>query len=52
MVGECMSDVEAGHRAGCKSILVGQAEADVAQTKPDHECKNLFEAGHWILAQS
>ncbi len=52
MVGDRMSDVEAGHRAGCKSILVGQAEVDVAQTEPDHECKNLFEASHWILAQS
>ena len=52
MVGDRMSDVEAGKRAGCKSILVGQAEADVASIEPDHRCENLLAACQWVLLQS
>jgi D-glycero-D-manno-heptose 1,7-bisphosphate phosphatase len=52
MVGDRMSDVDAGKRAGCRSILVGQAESDVATVLPDYECLNLLEASDWILSHS
>lgn len=52
MVGDRMSDVEAGHRAGCRSILVGQAESDIPVKKPDYTCADLREATAWILSQS
>jgi phosphoglycolate phosphatase-like HAD superfamily hydrolase len=52
MVGDRMSDVDAGQRSGCRSILVGQAESDVATVVPDFECLNLLEASDWILNHS
>lgn len=48
MVGDRLSDVDAGKRAGCLSILVGEGDGATGVT-PDHQCENLLAASHWIL---
>jgi len=53
MVGDILNDVEAGHRAGCRSVLldVGHESEWVpgAMRSPEHRCANLLEAAHAIL---
>jgi len=44
MVGDKVSDVEAGRAAGCISVLVGSGCPSA-----DAECASLAEAGRWIL---
>jgi D-glycero-D-manno-heptose 1,7-bisphosphate phosphatase len=51
MVGDRISDVEAGHRAGCRGILVGTGE-DTSMLRPDFECADLLEASRWIIKES
>lgn len=48
MVGDRLSDVEAGQKAGCLSILVGAGDG-ASEITPDHQCENLLEASSWIL---
>lgn len=53
LVGDKMSDIEAGYRAGCKTILVltghGSDELKMnANTKPDHISKDLYTASQII----
>jgi D-glycero-D-manno-heptose 1,7-bisphosphate phosphatase len=58
LIGDKASDVEAGRRAGCRSILVltgygaEQRAAIEASTTPDFAARDLLEAVHWILAQT
>ena len=60
MVGDKWSDVELGHRAGARSILVrsGFAADDPGNTRskhvadPDHTAHDLTEAADWIIAHS
>jgi D-glycero-D-manno-heptose 1,7-bisphosphate phosphatase len=47
MIGDRESDVEAGQRAGCKSILVGSHPQNLG-VNPDHQCSDLREAHNWI----
>jgi D-glycero-D-manno-heptose 1,7-bisphosphate phosphatase len=49
MVGDRMSDIEAGLKAGCKTILVGDAEADSGIVSPHHRTTDLSTAVKWIL---
>ena len=49
MVGDRYSDVDAGQRAGCKSILVGTGEENPLKLVPDFHCTDLREASQWIL---
>ncbi len=51
MIGDRMIDVEAGHRAGCKSILVGNTvETDVHPfAPPEARFENLAQAADFIL---
>lgn len=53
MIGHEERDIEAGHRAGCKTILV---ESDVGSRKSDVKADkvvaSLREAAEWILALS
>lgn len=50
MVGDRWKDIEAGQRAGCKTIWINQNYAEKSPEKsPDFEAKNLSEALHWIL---
>ncbi len=59
MVGDRISDVAAGARAGCATVLVrtgAHLERPIESPDPpepglqaDHECENLPEAADWIL---
>lgn len=54
MVGDRMTDVEAGHRAGCRSVLLGNTE-DVAGSSyqpPEIHSPNLLFAAREIIARS
>jgi hypothetical protein len=54
MVGDMLDDVEAGHRAGCRSVLVDVGhETGWRQSPlrvPDHRCADLLDAARFILA--
>jgi len=59
MVGDRVTDIVAGQRAGCRTVLVKtgrhleppieSAEPFDAATQPDHACASLAEAATWIL---
>lgn len=55
MVGDHVTDIEAGARAGCRTILVrtgrGAAALDRMTTEPDFVADDLVDAAIWILAQ-
>jgi D-glycero-D-manno-heptose 1,7-bisphosphate phosphatase len=56
MVGDGLTDIEAGHRAGCKTILVGRWKPEYSQfirppeLRPTFVAKNLWEAARLIRA--
>ena len=55
MVGDKMSDVEAGHRAGCKSAFLNTTNNPSHQDvwrDPEVVCDTLLEAAHLMLSQS
>ncbi|MCB0390485.1 MAG: HAD family hydrolase [Bdellovibrionales bacterium] len=51
MVGDRMTDVEAGHRAGTRSILLGDKEPpeNSPYDPPEFHAKNLFEVCDFII---
>jgi len=52
MVGDDPRDVEAGQRAGCRTILIQHEDAPMAETEgvqPDATARNLVEAARTIL---
>jgi D-glycero-D-manno-heptose 1,7-bisphosphate phosphatase len=53
MIGDRMSDVEAGHRAGTKSILLkGVEETSPAEWRaPEYRCTDLYEAANFIVSK-
>lgn len=51
MVGDRWKDIEAGRRAGCTTILIGQGYAESGQVQPDHQAPSLAAAATWILQQ-
>ncbi|UCE03523.1 MAG: HAD-IIIA family hydrolase [Candidatus Latescibacterota bacterium] len=58
LVGDKISDLEAGSAAGCTTILVRtgygrDSERQLLHRKnqPDHVAENILEAAHWILAR-
>lgn len=51
MIGDRWRDIEAGHRAGCRSILIGDGYARERKASPDVAVSSLTEAAKWILAQ-
>ncbi len=52
VVGDRWRDIEAGHRAGCKTILVDYHYAEEMPRPPDHTVRSLSEAARWILSQA
>ena len=54
MVGDTLDDVEAGHRAGCRSILYDSGGETVWRAsplrRPDAVIADWDEVAHWILA--
>jgi D-glycero-D-manno-heptose 1,7-bisphosphate phosphatase len=51
LVGDRWRDIEAGRRAGCRTILVGNGYGEALSTAPDLVVSTLGEATEWILAQ-
>lgn len=49
MVGDRWKDVEAGRRAGCKTVLVDNGYTETEPNNPDHRVGSLFEAVSCIL---
>lgn len=51
MIGDRVTDVEAGHRAGCRSILLEGVETreNALASKPAFIANGLLEAAHFIL---
>lgn len=56
MIGDILNDIEAGNRAGCRTLLIdngGETEwRGGAHRQPDYVCANLAEAAAMILAAS
>ncbi|MGE5264467.1 MAG: D-glycero-alpha-D-manno-heptose-1,7-bisphosphate 7-phosphatase [Acidobacteriota bacterium] len=52
MVGDRWRDIEAGHRAGCRTILVDYAYSEPVDPPPDHRVNSLSQAADWILSRS
>lgn len=56
MVGDILDDVEAGRRAGCRSLLMDVGnETEWRRSplrEPEHRVRDLLEAAHWITAAS
>lgn len=52
MVGDRWRDIEAGHRAGCRTILIGNGYGEQAYSPLDATFASFGEAANWILAQS
>ena len=56
VIGDKLSDIEAGHRAGCRAILLAgedppHNEKEVA-TIPDHTVPDLYQAVKWLTKLS
>jgi transaldolase len=52
MVGDRWRDVEAGRRAGCRTVLIEHAYGERRTEQPDLVALSLLEAVPWILAAS
>lgn len=51
MVGDRWRDVEAGRRAGCTTVLIGNRQVEGQQSVPDYRMPSLTEAANWIINQ-
>ena len=52
MVGDRWRDVDCGHAAGCRTILIGRGYGEELKQKPDFSARNLAEAADIILRES
>src|SRR4051812_13841580 len=54
MVGDRMTDVEAGHRAGTRSVLLGHSDSVESSpyAPPEIHAPNLLDAAHKMIARS
>jgi D-glycero-D-manno-heptose 1,7-bisphosphate phosphatase len=50
MVGDRWRDVEAGNRAGCTTILVGDGHGERFSSAPAHRAASLLEIARWIAS--
>jgi D-glycero-D-manno-heptose 1,7-bisphosphate phosphatase len=51
MIGDRWKDIEAGHRAGCKTIFIDSGHLEERAGRPDCEVLSLKEAADWILSR-
>lgn len=49
MVGDRLTDIEAGRAAGCKTVLIGGGASVTARSRPDFKAVSLAEAAGLIL---
>jgi len=52
MVGDRWRDVEAGRRAGCRTILIGDGYGETFPSAPTTKVTSLHEAASWIIERS
>jgi D-glycero-D-manno-heptose 1,7-bisphosphate phosphatase len=52
LVGDRWRDIEAGRRAGCRTVLVDYHYAEKVDIAPDCQVASLAEAVPWILRQT
>jgi D-glycero-D-manno-heptose 1,7-bisphosphate phosphatase len=52
MVGDRWRDIEAGRRAGCRTLLIGDGYQEGLQSQPDVRVGSLSDAAAWIFSQS
>lgn len=51
MIGDRYRDIEAGHSAGCRTILIGDGYGETFKAQPDATVSTLTQAADWILKQ-
>jgi len=51
MVGDRWRDIEAGHRAGCKTILIDRVHHERLKSVPDYRAESLTQAAAQILSR-
>jgi D-glycero-D-manno-heptose 1,7-bisphosphate phosphatase len=51
MVGDRWRDIDCGHAAGCRTILIDYGYDDALRHQPDFRAKNLLNAAELILQQ-
>ncbi len=49
MVGDRWKDIEAGRRAGCRTVLIRRGYSETERCNPDFQATSLREAADWIL---
>jgi D-glycero-D-manno-heptose 1,7-bisphosphate phosphatase len=49
MIGDRWTDIEAGRRAGCQTVLVNGSPDELLRCRPHFQAVSLFEAAAWIL---
>ena len=49
MVGDRWRDIDCGHAAGCRTILIDYGYAESLKKEPDFRCRSLLEAARIIL---
>jgi D-glycero-D-manno-heptose 1,7-bisphosphate phosphatase len=50
MVGDRWRDIEAGRRARCKTVLVGDGYGETFPSAPNHRATSLLEVAQWITS--
>lgn len=55
MIGDILNDIEAGHRAGCRSVLIDNGNETEwvlsPERRPDYIATDLHEAALWVASQ-
>jgi D-glycero-D-manno-heptose 1,7-bisphosphate phosphatase len=52
VVGDRWRDIEAGRRAGCRTILIGDGYGETFPSAPTIKLASLPEAASWILQET
>ena len=52
MVGDRWRDIEAGRRAGCRTVLIGDGYGEAFSSAPTSKVASLARAASWIIEQS
>lgn len=51
MIGDRWTDIEAGRRARCQTVLINGSPEELLRCRPNFQAGSLFEAAGWILNQ-
>jgi len=49
IIGDRATDIEAGQKAGCKTVMINAAPLEAGRCRPDFQAASLSEAAEWIL---